>query len=92
MQSLSEKEVGRQEMNLAQYLKLKERVFNYVERFFARQKNTTFPTVRQVARAMGVRQSQVIEIVEDDNRLMLTYYNVDHHIADGDRFVESLGV
>lgn len=92
MPSLLEENVGcKEQMTTKQYIELCDKVFCYVEKFFARSGNTAFPTVRQVARAINLRQNQVIEIVEDNDRLMLTYWNVDHHVTDGERFVESLG-
>ena len=52
------------------------RVERYAERFFQQTDCTEFPTVRAVARALRIKQSEVEAAVEGDpnSNLMLTSY------------------
>ncbi len=42
------------------------RLLAYVERFFARAKQTAFPTVRRAARSLGWTQRRVEEAIDGD--------------------------
>lgn len=68
-----------------------ERIRRYAERYFARHDSTAFPTVREVARALRLRQYKVeLECDGDpDCRLMLTGYGPEDGKV-GDLFVEVL--
>lgn len=70
-----------------------DRVFVYVENFFARHKGEEWPTVRQVARALRWKQQRVLDAVDGDpdGRLYTTYWYVDFKVRDGNRFIESYG-
>jgi hypothetical protein len=72
-------------------LRDRDRVFQYVENFFARQERPKFPTVRQVARALRWRQLRVEEAAYDDERLSLRCYNVSFEVPMGEYFVETYG-
>ena len=68
------------------------RIKRYVERKFQWSGCTEFPTVRQVARALRIKISEVTEIAETGNNLQLTYYNVEglHQVTQGDWYIETL--
>ncbi len=68
------------------------RVEGYVERSFQRSGQTGFPTVRQVARAIGIRQDEVEGAVDDHptGNLQLTYYRAAVMPPLGDYFVETI--
>ena len=68
------------------------RVERYVERFFQRHECTQFPTCRQVAKALRMRNADVMQEVEDNDNLQTTYWNVGWYerVPDGDRFIETL--
>ncbi len=70
-----------------------DRLFGYVERFFARTKHTEWPTVRQVARALGWRQRRVEEACDGDpdGRLFTSSYFAWSEPPLGEHFVESYG-
>ena len=70
-------------------LSLPRRVWRYSERYFQRSGRTEFPTVRQVARALKVKQTDVEQAIEDDRLLMLTSYNVIPRPTLGEHFVET---
>jgi hypothetical protein len=66
-----------------------ERVRSYAERYFKRSGQTRFPTVRQVAHALGMRQVDVEQAVEDSDATMgLTYWLVEWKEPLGGHFVE----
>jgi hypothetical protein len=69
-----------------------ERLYAFVERFFARAERTEFPTVRRCARSLGWPLARVEDAVEGDpdGQLFFTYYHVETWPR-GDRFVESHG-
>jgi hypothetical protein len=72
-----------------------DRIIRYVERMFQRSGCTEFPTVRQIARALRLRQSEVWEWADgsygnDNQHLMVSYYNVEWEAPIGDWFVETL--
>ncbi len=67
-----------------------DEVEHYVERKFQTSGRTTFPTVRQVAHALGTCNAAVMEVVDGHDNLMLTYWNVDYRVYDGWRFVETV--
>ena len=68
-----------------------QRVERYAERYFQRSGRTEFPTVRQVARALRLRQREVEMAVEDHptSNLFLTMYNVEGGTPLGEQFVET---
>lgn len=68
---------------------LEQRIYNYAERFFQASGGERFPTVRQVARAMKVRQATVYDAVEGwgERGLMLT--SEWNESAIGDHYVET---
>lgn len=66
-----------------------ERVYLYVERFFHRTECTAWPTVRQAARSLRLRQEVVMEAVEGHESLDLCFPFVAWTPADGDYFIES---
>lgn len=68
-----------------------QRVERYVEGYFQRSGRTDWPTVRQVARAVKLRQREVEMAVEDHpaGNLMLTMYNVEGGTPLGEQFVET---
>ena len=70
---------------------LHERIARYVERSFQKSGMTEFPTVRQVARALGLRQGLVEAAIDDDptGRLMLTFWYAEDQRL-GDHFMETL--
>lgn len=74
-----------------EYRQLVARIEGYVERAFQRSGRTAFPTVRQVARALRLRQGEVEDLVDDSDRLFLTSYFVAPPDPLGDHFVESYG-
>lgn len=65
-----------------------ERLCRYVERFFVRHERTTWPTVRQAAKALGWRQVRIEDAIVGDTteRMILTSYPGDTLI--GDFYVE----
>lgn len=66
------------------------RLHAYVERFFARSGNTTFPTVKQAAKAMGLKQAEVFEVVEEHSGVMfLTSYFTDPPQRIGEYYINS---
>jgi NADH:ubiquinone oxidoreductase subunit E len=65
----------------------RERLIAYVRRYFARHRQEEFPTVRRVARALGMRQADV-ETEADELPLMLTAYHTAPAQPLGDHFVE----
>lgn len=72
---------------------LADRVYRYGERRFQSSGCTEWPTVREVARALRVRQQQVWDEVDgDDPRLMGSYYLVEWDPPIGDWFVETVRV
>jgi hypothetical protein len=62
----------------------------YAERYFHRSGHTEFPTVRQCARALRMRQAEIEELANGDDRLMLTGYLSLPLDPLGDLFVEVL--
>lgn len=70
---------------------LHDRVYRYAERKFQKSGMTTFPTVRQVARALKVTQVEVQDAVTGDPEccLMLTSYDCSPPQPLGDHFVET---
>jgi hypothetical protein len=68
-----------------------ERIYKYVERKFQASGCTKFPTVRQVSRALGLKQSVVVEELEGDpeGRMFTTEWNVSPPDPIGDHFVET---
>jgi hypothetical protein len=71
-----------------------ERLVSYVERFFARHKKETWPTVRQATHALGWTQTRLQDAVDGDpeGRLYTTSYFTVIEDPFGDHFVESYGV
>lgn len=69
-----------------------EKLHAYVERVFKRSGNTGWPTVRECARALRLRQVEIEELVEGqpDTILMLSSYLMEPPPPLGDYFVESL--
>lgn len=69
-----------------------ERIERYVERRFQKSGRTEFPTVRQVARALNLRVSEISEIADAGDNLMLTYYNIKgwSSVPKGDWFIETI--
>ena len=80
-----------EEMPLDEYMRLRQRVANYVEGSFQRSGQTAFPTVRQVARRFRIRQGDVELIVGDSTALDLTSWRSATELPLGDHFVESYG-
>jgi hypothetical protein len=68
------------------------RLAGYVEKFFSRSGQTQWPTVRQVARALGWRQSRVEETCDGDSDglLFLSSYFTTPEPTLGEHFVERL--
>ena len=66
------------------------RIEQYVERRYQRSGGTAFPTVREVARAFGVRRVAVEEAVEEHDNLILTSYFARFPAPLGDHFVETI--
>lgn len=66
----------------------RDRVIRYAERYFQRSGRTEWPDVRKVAKALRMRQSQVSEIVEQDDDMCLSYYNVEWEVPLGDYYVD----
>lgn len=64
------------------------RVVCYAERFFQRSGKTEFPTVRQVARALRLQQSEVEQIAQDCDARGLSFDNVEWKEPVGGWFVE----
>jgi hypothetical protein len=69
-----------------------DRVYVYVENFFARHNQEQWPTVRQVARGLRWRQQRVQDAIDGDpdGRLYTTHWYTNCE-RDGDHFVESYG-
>ena len=72
-------------------MEIRERVYKYAERKFQASGRTEFPTVRQVAKALGVKQDAVKEAIEDDSYgdLMLTSFHTVKPEPLGSHFVET---
>ena len=66
-----------------------DRIHIFAEDFFNKHNHESWPTVRQVARGLKLRQYQVEDAIEGDpkNRLMLTSFPTE--TALGDHFVEA---
>lgn len=69
-----------------------DRIFNYTESKFRNSGCTEFPTVREVANALGIKQSVVKDEVENDetSNVMLTSYFSCPPALLGDHCVETL--
>lgn len=68
-----------------------ERVVRYVERRFAASRWTAYPTVREVARAIGLTFVEVETVASSgDGNLQLTSYYTEPPEPLGDHFVETL--
>lgn len=61
-----------------------ERVWRYAEKYFQRHHKTKFPSVRRVAKSIGMKQGDVLEACygDPDGALILTGYN---YCDEGDR-------
>lgn len=70
---------------------LHDRIYRYAERKFQASGKTSFPSVRQVARALKVTQGAVQEAVEGDpcGNLMLTSFDCSPPEPLGDYAVET---
>jgi hypothetical protein len=70
-----------------------ERLFRYVERYFAKMEKTAFPTVRRVARSLGWSHERIQNAIDDDwdGRLFTTSFFTTWEQPFGEHFVESFG-
>jgi hypothetical protein len=70
-----------------------DRVFRYVERFFARTGKTQWPTVRQITRAFGWSQARLQDAIDGDpqERLFTSSYFATPEPPLAEHFVESFG-
>ena len=64
-----------------------DRVARFTERFAIERGLTEWPRVAEVARSLRVRQADVEQAAADDDRLMLTGYNLTQRT--GELFVEA---
>ena len=67
-----------------------ERLHKYVERRFQESGRTEWPTVRECARSLKVKQANVGNIAEEHEAFCLSCYQVDFRVPCGDWFVETL--
>lgn len=69
-----------------------QRVERYAERYFQRSGQHDWPTVRQAARSLKLRQSEIEQAVDDNENLDLTYWYVQgiDRVPIGDWFVEAI--
>jgi hypothetical protein len=74
-------------------IKDSERLFRYVEKFFAKHRKEKWPTVREVAHALGWKHDRIQMAIDDDwdGRLYTTSYYVEPEDPFGEHFVESFG-
>lgn len=68
-----------------------ERIERYAERYFQHSNCERFPTVREVARALGMRQAKVVEEIEASDSVFLTSWYVSPADPIGSHFVETWG-
>lgn len=69
---------------------LSEKLWNYAEKKFQESGKTQFPTVRECAKAMNCRQSDIVRAIEDSELLMQTQWNIPHFDDKlGDHLVET---
>ena len=64
-------------------------VWSYAETRFQKSGKTEFPTVRQVAMSLRIKQGNVVEASEDCEFIMITEYNCEPRMRIGDKFVET---
>ncbi len=70
-----------------------ERLYAYVESYFARHQQTEWPTVRRIAKSLGWTQMRVQEAIDGDpdGRCFTSSYFVAPDPPFGEHFVESFG-
>lgn len=64
----------------------RDRIIDYVERRFQESGKAEWPTVREVSKALKIRQSVVEE--EANDGICISYYLVSFKVPLGDHFVE----
>lgn len=76
-------------------MNMHDKLYAYAEAYFQKRQKTEFPTVRRAARALRVKQSDIIDAIDGDPqcRMMHTGHNF---VQEGDRdfpgslFVETI--
>lgn len=68
-----------------------DRLFRYVEGFFARRERTAFPTIRQAAKSLGWTHERLEGAIEGDpeGRLFTSSYFAFSDPPFGEHFIES---
>ena len=67
------------------------RVYRYVEAYFERSGNTSFPTVREVCQSCRIRQDDLLNnVLPDSERLFISSLDAEK-ITSADMHVESYG-
>lgn len=66
-----------------------ERIWNYAENFFQREQREEFPTVRECARSLKLKHSEIHRLIEEDSDMCICYYMCDwNRVPLGDFFIE----
>lgn len=57
----------------------------FAESYFQESGQTEFPTIRETARRLRMKQSDVLDFVDSDDDMCSEFYNTKHKI--GERFI-----